>query len=91
MTPVKLSNQSLEFLSKLESKQFKQLAKRVFGLQRETFPADMRHMTGWPGYYRLDNGEFRIIYFPKESVIEISCIEKRNDDQVYRVFERLQK
>jgi len=91
MTPVKLSNQSLEFLNKLESKQFKQLAKRVFGLQNETFPNDMRHMTGWPGYYRLDNGEFRIIYLPKELVIEISCIGKRNDDQVYRDFERLQK
>ena len=91
MTPVKLSNQSLEFLNKLEPKQFKQLAKRVFGLQSETFPADMRHMKGWPGYFRLDNGEFRIVYFPKELVIEISCIGKRNYDQVYRDFDRLQK
>ena len=93
MTAMHIKKRSKEFLNELQPKQFKQIAKRVFDLESNPFPNDYRHISGHPGFYRLDSGEFRIIYsFDKEgALIEIQSIGKRNDDEVYREFDRVKK
>lgn len=93
MTAVSIAKKSRDFLNDLQPKQYKQVANRVLALVSDPFPSDYRHLSGHPGCYRLDSGEFRIIYSfdPKESLIEVRIIGKRNDDEVYREFDRVKK
>jgi mRNA interferase RelE/StbE len=48
-------------------------------------------LKGYPGFYRVDSGEYRIIYrfTPEEDLVEIILVGKRNDDEVYEQFKRL--
>ncbi|WP_419234837.1 hypothetical protein [Rickettsia endosymbiont of Nabis limbatus] len=39
-------------------------------------------------YYRVDVGEFRIIYQKDKINTYIFLVEKRNDREVYRLFKR---
>ncbi len=50
-------------------------------------PNDYRQLKGFP-YYRVDSGEYRIVYrFDAENVYVI-LIGKRNDDEVYDKLKR---
>ena len=50
-------------------------------------PADSEQLSGYQGLYRVDSGEYRIIYryFPDRDLIEVILVGKRNDD----VYKRL--
>ena len=89
MTPVVLSNKSLKFLDGLDAKQYRQIGKRIWGLQLDSSPQDVKHLSGHPGYFRIDNGEFRVIFRKKIDLIEITLIGKRNGDEIYKQFDRL--
>jgi mRNA interferase RelE/StbE len=88
MTPVVLSGISMKFLDGLDAKQYRQISKRIWGLQADSSPHDIKHLAGQPGYFRIDNGEFRVIFCKKPGLIEITNIGKRNDDEVYRGLSR---
>ena len=73
-------------LNKLQSKQFVQVAKKIFSLQGNPKPQDCKELKGYPGGYRVDQGEYRILYTIDEDskTIDIFRIGKRNDGEVYR-------
>jgi mRNA interferase RelE/StbE len=54
-------------------------------------PADSKELTGYSNYYRVDSGEYRIIYRfnASEDLVEIILVGKRNDDEVYKQLKRL--
>lgn len=89
MTPVILSRVSKKFLDGLDAKQYRQINKRIWGLQEDSSPHDVKYLAGHPGYYRIDNGEYRVIFCRKDGLIEITLIGKRNGDEVYKDFARL--
>lgn len=86
---VALSHKAEKFLFDLQPKQFKQVAARVLDLGRDPRPADMRHMQGHPGYFRITVGEFRVIYRTNDEIVHVVVVGSRNDDDVYRQFDRL--
>ena len=45
-------------------------------------------MSGYPGYRRIDAGEFRMCYTVVGKVIRVVVVGKRNDDAVYKELER---
>lgn len=53
-------------------------------------PADSEQLSGYQGLYRVDSGEYRIIYryFHDRDLIEVILVGKRNDD-VYKRLKRL--
>lgn len=57
---------------------------------REPYPHDAKHIHGHPGYRRVDVGEYRIIYAVEADTVKVAVIGKRNDDEVYRIFDRKQ-
>ncbi len=57
---------------------------KILLLMEEPRPQDYAPLQGYPGYYRVDQGEYRIIYQIKESEIEVFRVGKRNDDEVYQ-------
>ncbi|MFN9174042.1 MAG: type II toxin-antitoxin system RelE family toxin [Synechocystis sp.] len=81
----------LDFLQGLQPKIAAQIAKKVLSLNLDPFPADHKALKGYPGYYRVDSGEFRIVYShnPKTDTLEIILVDKRNDDEVYKKLKRL--
>jgi mRNA interferase RelE/StbE len=40
-------------------------------------------LKGNPGIYRVDQGEYRILYTIEEDAVEVFRVGKRNDGEVY--------
>lgn len=68
---------------KLQPKFFKQVMSKILSLIDNPKPQDYKSLKGFPDLYRVDQGEFRIIYKIQEEEIEIFRVGKRNDDEVY--------
>ncbi|MBD2182178.1 type II toxin-antitoxin system RelE/ParE family toxin [Planktothrix sp. FACHB-1355] len=68
-----------------------QIAKKVLALNVDPLPADSKELIGYPGYYRVDSGEYRSVYRfnADEDLVEIILVGKRNDDEVYKKLEHL--
>lgn len=81
----------LDFLKGLQPKIAAQIAKKVLALNVDPLPNDSKQLIGYPGYYRVDSGEYRIVYNfdPDEDLVEVILVGKRNDDEVYKKLERL--
>jgi mRNA interferase RelE/StbE len=77
-----------KFVRKLDAKQFRQVLSTVLKLREEPEPHDSKQLIGSPEYRRVDIGEYRIIYRVEEDTIKIAVVGKRNDDDVYKRFER---
>lgn len=70
----------------LQAKQFAQVAKKIFSLQGNPKPQDCKQLKSYSGGYRVDSGEYRILYTidVELKVIDVFRVGKRNDDEVYR-------
>jgi len=75
-------------LADLPAKHFKQVVVKTLALIAEPFPHDSRPLQGHEGLYRIDSGEYRIVYSVDDELIRIFVIGKRNDDEVYRRLDR---
>ncbi|KAM3101864.1 type II toxin-antitoxin system RelE family toxin [Phormidesmis sp. 146-12] len=67
----------------LQLKQFRQVVKKIFSLQAEPRPQDCKQLKGNPGIFRVDQGEYRILYTIENDTVEVFRVGKRNDDEVY--------
>lgn len=83
------SKQALSFIESLQIKQKKQIANKIQLLLENSRPHDSKKLKDGDGYFRVDIGEYRIIYSFEKTTIFIFVIGKRNDDEVYRRFKRV--
>lgn len=83
----------LSFLKKLQPKIAAQIAKKIFALNEEPLPNDSKQLKGYSDLYRVDIGEYRIVYrfLVDEDLVEVILVDKRNDDEVYKKLERMMK
>ncbi|MBN8560825.1 MAG: type II toxin-antitoxin system RelE/ParE family toxin [Leptolyngbya sp. UWPOB_LEPTO1] len=81
----------LEFIKGLQPKIAAQISKKVLMLNLEPLPVDSKALKGYEGYYRVDPGEYRIVYRfdPESDLVEVILVGKRNDDEVYKQLSRL--
>ncbi|MBE9009964.1 type II toxin-antitoxin system RelE/ParE family toxin [Pseudanabaenaceae cyanobacterium LEGE 13415] len=81
----------LEFIKGLQPKITAQIAKKILALNIDPLPADSKELKGYSGYYRVDSGEYRIVYRfdSEEDLVQIVLVGKRNDDEVYKQLRRL--
>jgi len=82
-----LTHQSKKFVGKLPPKQFRQVVNKVLELMANPEPPDSIHMEGYP-FKRVDIGEYRIVYRVEGDCVNVACIGKRNDDEVYKLLKR---
>ena len=87
MHQIKLHKQATKSISVLPPKQQRQIATALILLQRNTLTQDSKKLQGYD-YYRVDCGEYRIIYNFDEATISVYIIGKRNDGNVYRKLQR---
>ena len=77
--------------ARLPQKHKGQVATRIMELWKiPPHPHDCRHLKGHPDCFRIDSGEYRIIYkiHKHENVVEVIEVGQRNDDDIYKKIER---
>ena len=90
MKRLNMTNQAAKFLGSLDAKQYRQVGQKIFSLMQDSMPQDSVGMAGAKnGERRVDAGEYRIIYTASDTEVDIQVIGKRNDDEVYRIWQRM--
>ena len=89
MLALALGKTARRFIRKLQRKQFDQIDKKVSALRQHPFPQDSKRLKQ-SAFYRVDVGEYRIIYRVESDMLLVPIIGKRNDDDVYRRMKRLE-
>ncbi|MGK7883931.1 MAG: type II toxin-antitoxin system RelE/ParE family toxin [Crocosphaera sp.] len=74
----------IKVLDRLPLKVFKQVTMKLLSLPKNPFPQDCKKLKGYDKGYRVDQGEYRILYTVEDDKIRIFKIGKRNDGEVYR-------
>ena len=82
--------EALRFLKDLsqDAKRFRQVMIKVFALIESPEQPDARPLVGYEEYYRVDVGEYRIVYRYDDENLWIEAAGKRNDDEIYRDLQR---
>lgn len=83
-----LTKKVSEFLSDLAAKQAKQQLDAILKLLKNPRPHDSKELHGYKDLFRLDVGEYRLIYRYDDDTIFVTLIGKRNDDEVYKKLRR---
>jgi len=78
----------LKELTGLPPKHFKQVVSKALALTSEPFPSDAKQLQGYDDLFRIDSGEYRIVYTVTETEVKIIIVGKRNDDEVYARLRR---
>jgi mRNA interferase RelE/StbE len=81
----------LDFLKGLQPKIAAQLAKKVLALNIDPLPPDSKELKGYSNLFRVDSGEYRIVYryLSQDDLVTVILVGKRNDDEVYKQLKRL--
>ncbi len=82
-----LHKKAAKTLSSLPAKHGKQIAQRLVALQTDVRPHDSEKLTG-SELYRIDVGEYRIVYEWDDETIRVPVIDKRNDGEAYKKLRR---
>jgi len=82
-----IDRDATKFLQDLDAKQYKQIASKMLSLMVNATPADYSQLKG-SAYYRVDSGEYRIVYRFDVDTVYVVLIGKRNDDEVYDKLRR---
>ncbi|MEN8219696.1 MAG: type II toxin-antitoxin system RelE/ParE family toxin [Pseudomonadota bacterium] len=88
MYKLDITADALNFTKSLPAKQFKQIFTAIMELLKNPSPHDSSQLKGYPGLYRKDVGEYRIIYKFDDDIVYVLLIGKRNDDEVYKKLRR---
>ncbi|OAI48685.1 hypothetical protein AYO45_04575 [Gammaproteobacteria bacterium SCGC AG-212-F23] len=79
-----ITKQVDDFLEKLPPKQFKQVYSTIMDLRRNVMPHDAIKLHGSDNQYRVDIGEYRVIYTFDHKIVYVQAVGKRNDGEVYK-------
>lgn len=88
MRKIKLYKQTEKFLKRLPRKQQIQIVRHVISLKENTQPTDAKKLVGYDRFYRVDSGEYRIVYWWDDAFVHVVLVGKRNDSEVYRKLKR---
>jgi mRNA interferase RelE/StbE len=85
---IDISKAAGDFLLELPAKQCKQNFTAIMKLTKNPQPQDAKKLQGYKDLYRIDVGEYRIIYRFDDQTVYIALAGKRNDDDVYKKLKR---
>lgn len=87
---LKMTKQALKACQSLDAKQYRQVVSTILGLLTNPEPHDSQGMRGaLRGERRVDIGEYRVVYAVADDTVEVLIVGKRNDDDVYKQWERM--
>ena len=76
------TKEALDFWNALDAKQYRQIGRKVLSLLIDPQPNDAKVLLGSTGYFRVDCGEYRIIYRLENDTIMLVLIGTRNDGDI---------
>ena len=89
MNSLRIEEGVLRFLGKLERKHAGQIAVKILAVASDPHPADAKALQGTKApLFRIDAGEFRVVYSVESEEIKILLVGRRNDDDVYKELKR---
>ena len=88
MYKLDLTKSAGRFLARLDAKPFRQVVSKILNLRENPEPHDAAQLVGSAPYRRVDIGEYRIVYRIEKDTVKIAVVGKRNDDEVYKTFQR---
>lgn len=88
MAKLDFTKDVFKYLQSLPAKQFKQVTTKMLELAVNTTPADYSKLKGYDDLYRVDIGEYRIVYRFDKTTVSIVVIGARNDDEAYKKLKR---
>lgn len=83
MLRINLTKQAINFLKKIPAKHKHQIERKLSQLEKVHTPNDAKLLKEVNGIWRIDSGEYRIIYRVGSEFIFVLLVGKRNDDEVY--------
>lgn len=85
-----MTKQAMKACSQLDAKQYRQVVSAILALTINPEPHDSQPLQGGSrGERRIDAGEYRIIYGVEPGqLVDILVVGKRNDGEVYKLWER---
>jgi len=81
-----IHNKAKKDVARLPPKQYKQILSKILSLQDNPRPQDCKRPQEYKIGYRVDQGEYRILYTVdnKQQMVNIHRIRNRNDDEAYQ-------
>ena len=87
---LKMTKQALKACQNLDAKPYRQVVSAILGLLTNPEPHDSRSLRGATrSERRVDAGEYRIIYRIDDETVDVQVVGKRNDDEVYKLWDRM--
>lgn len=84
-----LSKDARDFIKNLPIKQARQIALKIKSIENGEHLTNCKLLKGGGDkYHRVVAGEYRIIYQWEKEELRIFLIGKRNDDEIYKMFDR---
>ncbi len=87
MRKLDMDRDAAKYLQALDAKQYKQIASKMLSLMADATLSDYSQLKGY-AYYRVDSGEYRVVYRFDTDTVYIALIGKRNGDEVYEKLKR---
>jgi mRNA interferase RelE/StbE len=89
MLRIELATLVVKPIKRLPAKHALQIKTKLQLLAADPEPPDSLQMKDKAAKFRrADSGEYRIIYRVEENALKVATVGNRNDDKVYRDFER---
>ena len=82
------TKEALDFWNSLDAKQYRQIGRKVLSLLLNPYPSDAKSLIGYSEYFRVDFGEYRIVYRVEEDTVKLILIGLRNDGDIYKKVKR---
>jgi mRNA interferase RelE/StbE len=86
---IDISNAIRKYLTDLPIKHYRQITLKLLDLANTPFPHDSLKMKGYESRYRIDSGEYRVVYEVEGKLVRVVIVGKRNDSDVYKKADRL--
>ncbi len=84
MKTLQITHDAVKFTATLPPKQFRQVFTAVLALLGNSQPHDSKPLKGSDTLWRIDVGEYRVVYEHDDATVRVMVIGKRNDGAVYR-------
>jgi mRNA interferase RelE/StbE len=92
MLRIRFARTARKAIERFPAKHKRQLAGKISDLRLDPNPHDSAQLKGKVREYRrADVGEYRVIYRVEGDELLIAAVGRRNDDAIYKEFERAKK
>jgi len=83
MYKIDITRAAGQIIKTLQPKQYRQVVSTILALRENPAIIDSKQLSEDAGYYRIDIGEYRIIYRFEKDTVYIAVIGKINDDEIF--------